>query len=545
MHGAYILARYSTGNQNETSIEVQVEKCSQWCQQNNIPVLDVFADYAISGMKETRPQYERMMKQLRDCGADTVVIYDQSRMFRDMLLWFQFRQEIEKLGVKVVSITQPTVGGDLKDPANFLNEGVTALFNQMWVLQTQQKTIEGVRHRAQSGKHTGGVPALGYKVENEYLVIDEEEAETVRMIFGMYAAGSGYAAIIKELNDRGLKTKRGKPFGKNSLHDLLKNEKYVGRVLFGGKAKGADGSRNSHVQRGAGCVETACPAIVSQEIFDLVQKRMEDNRHSVGRTVTVMEQPLKGKVFCGECGSAMTLSYSYNHRSERYAYYKCAAKKRGLDCSSRQIRKDELEEDAAESVKTQLQSAEAKKQLLKILRENRDEIQGNAGPRMEAIKSEMSKLDTKLDNATDAVLNGLSSPALLEKINAMEDEKKILQRRLDELQEAMAHSDLDDAKIESLLDKYIQQTPDNSAEWLNIIVRIEVYADHLKIWTVLDDDPPKKPKPGLDKHNIQMTAPLDDSSDIAYNCGYTFRRTIIYTQSVVVIALCVPRIRKA
>lgn len=77
-HGAYILARYSTDNQNPDSIEVQVERCTEWCKTNSLPVLGVYADYAVSGMKDTRPQQSRMMAELREGGADTVVIYDQS-----------------------------------------------------------------------------------------------------------------------------------------------------------------------------------------------------------------------------------------------------------------------------------------------------------------------------------------------------------------------------------------------------------------------------------------------------------------------------------
>ena len=96
--GAFINARYSTDNQNPDSIEVQVEKCAEWCKQNNIPILGVYADEATSGMKDTRPQYERMMRELRMGVADTVVIYDQSRMFRKMTAWFNFRDELESMG---------------------------------------------------------------------------------------------------------------------------------------------------------------------------------------------------------------------------------------------------------------------------------------------------------------------------------------------------------------------------------------------------------------------------------------------------------------
>ena len=52
--GAFILARYSTDNQNADSIEVQVGKCTEWCNTNSIPILGIYADYAVSGMKDTR-----------------------------------------------------------------------------------------------------------------------------------------------------------------------------------------------------------------------------------------------------------------------------------------------------------------------------------------------------------------------------------------------------------------------------------------------------------------------------------------------------------
>ena len=62
-HGAYILARFSTDNQEVDSIDVQVQKCREWCEREHLPVLDVFADEATSGMKDTRPEYSRMMRR--------------------------------------------------------------------------------------------------------------------------------------------------------------------------------------------------------------------------------------------------------------------------------------------------------------------------------------------------------------------------------------------------------------------------------------------------------------------------------------------------
>lgn len=266
-HGAFIVARYSTDNQNPDSIEVQVERCQKWCSEHGLPVLGVYADMAVSGMKDTRPQFNAMMRDLNQGMADTVVMYDQSRMFRKMSAWFAFRDDMTRLGVRVISVTQPSIGGDLRDPMNFLSEGSMALFNQIWALQTRQKVMEKMRYMARNGQYTGGKPALGYRVVDGHLEIDPEEARTVRRIFREYAQGKSYKQIIDGLNADGLKTKRGNPFGSNSLHDLMKNEKYIGTLVYGGKPYREDGTRNTHAASSEAAIriEDALPAIIDKE----------------------------------------------------------------------------------------------------------------------------------------------------------------------------------------------------------------------------------------------------------------------------------------
>ena len=262
-HGAYILARYSTDRQNPDSIEVQVQKCTDWCQKEGLPILGIYADYAVSGMKDTRPQQSRMMDDLRMGGADTVVIYDQSRMFRKMTAWFEFRAELETMGATVISVTQPQIGGDLRDPTNFLTEGSMALFNQIWALQTRQKVIAKMEFMARQGLLTGGVPPEGYHFRDGHLEIQVDEAATVRRIFEEYASGKTYKGIIDGLNADGIRTRGGKQFGSNSLHDLLKNERYIGTLTYGRAPRRPDGRRNSHgaVPDGIIRLEHAIPAL--------------------------------------------------------------------------------------------------------------------------------------------------------------------------------------------------------------------------------------------------------------------------------------------
>ena len=487
-HGAFILARYSTDNQNPDSIEVQVSKCTDWCHQKNLPILGIFADYATSGMKDTRPQYEAMMQQLRQGLADTVVIYDQSRMFRKMTAWFSFRDELSAMDVSVVSVTQPMIGKDLRDPTNFLTEGSMALFNQIWALQTRQKVMEKMRFMARNGQHTGGKPPLGYRVEDGRLVICDAEAAIVRRIFSEYASGKSYRDIIAGLNADGLTTKRGTPFGANSLHDLLHNEKYIGTLVYGQSPYREDGSRNTHSKDGADVIRItdAIPAIVDKDLFQAVQDRMALNKHlQGGRPAKNREYPLRSKVFCADCKSAMTISTSKGG----YYYYRCTGKKRLHNCDATPIRADYLEHRVAEAIKMVLGRPDSTSGLIRILRDQAEKIQGGAVSRLRALIDQGKDVSAKLENAVDAVLNGLNSPAIQVKIKNHELQKAAIEREMRALKTSVDASAIPEQRLQEILDRIVNAADGDINVLLSIVYRVEVGHDTITIWTLLDADP--------------------------------------------------------
>ena len=87
-----------------------------------------------------------------------------------------------------------------------------------------------------------------------------------------------YEEILTELNRLGIKGKRGKEIGKNSLHSILKNEKYTGTYIYNkSAAKDADGKRNGHAYKPEDewiVIEDGCPAIISKEDFKAVQAKL-------------------------------------------------------------------------------------------------------------------------------------------------------------------------------------------------------------------------------------------------------------------------------
>ena len=489
-HGAFILARYSTDNQNPDSIEVQVDKCSAWCKDHGMPILGVFADMAVSGMKDTRPQYEAMMQQLKLGNADTVLIYDQSRMFRKMTAWFAFRDALTSMGVSVVSVTQPMIGKDLRDPTNFLTEGSMALFNQIWALQTRQKVMEKMRFMARNGQHTGGKPALGYRVVDGRLALCEEEAVIVRRIFKEYASGKSYKQIIAGLNADGLKTKRGRPFGANSLHDLLHNEKYIGTLVYGQTPYREDGTRNTHAKDGTDVIriEDAVPAIIDKDTFRAVQKRMSMNKRlQGGGQAKNREYPLRSKVFCADCKMAMTISTSKGE----YYYYRCTGKKRTHECTSAPIRADRLERRVAEELRRLLGKPDEVDNLIAIIKSRSGQLQSSAITRLNALIQQERDINEKLNHAVEAVLSGLASQAIKDRIRGLEVQKAAVSRDMQALKAAVDASAIPEKRLREILSIAINATGGTTEDeaLLSIVYRVEVAKDHITIWTLLDTDP--------------------------------------------------------
>jgi site-specific DNA recombinase len=137
-----------------------------------------------------------------------------------------------------------------------------------------REVMKGLQENACQAKFNGGIPPLGYDIVDGKYIINEKETETVRLIFDLYAQGYGYRHIIDELNLRGYRTKKGKPFSKNSIYEILKNEKYTGKYIFNKVTK----KNHRMVKEDIIVIDNAIPAIIDEDLFREVQKKMEENK---------------------------------------------------------------------------------------------------------------------------------------------------------------------------------------------------------------------------------------------------------------------------
>ena len=135
----------------------------------------------------------------------------------------------------------------------------------------------------------------------------------------------------------------GPAFGKNSIHDVLRNEKYSGTYVFNKTAAKVENRRNNHARKDESDiirVPGGIPAIISKDIWEVVKKRMDANKHKSAGNRAKQVYILSGHVFCGECGAAMV----GNRNSRGTSYYVCNARKNKKQCNNKNIRKEFLEQ---------------------------------------------------------------------------------------------------------------------------------------------------------------------------------------------------------
>ncbi|SFG62774.1 Site-specific DNA recombinase [Desulfotomaculum arcticum] len=243
---AVIYARFSSDNQREESLTAQIRACTDYADKRGYTIIQTYTDEARSALTDNRPGFLRMIDEIKNfkVKADLVLVHKLDRFARNRYDSAFYRRELRQAGVRLESVTERLDDSPEAVLLESLIEGIAEYYSK----NLAREVMKGMRETALQAKHCGGTPPLGYNVgPDKKYIINETEARAVRIIFNMYAAGHGYGNIITTLNETNYKTKAGKPFGKNSLHEILKNKKYAGIYVFNrSTSKNATGRRNNH-----------------------------------------------------------------------------------------------------------------------------------------------------------------------------------------------------------------------------------------------------------------------------------------------------------
>lgn len=255
--------------------------------------------------------------------------------------------ELKRHGVSLISVLEYL---DEDSPESVILESVLEAMAEYYSRNLARETLKGQRENALKGLHTGGLPPLGYDVDKatKKLVINEKEASAVRLIFSMFLEGHGYSRIIDELNAKAYITKKGTGFAKNSIHSVLRNEKYTGTyVLNKSASKDVDGKRNGHAYKTDDeiiRIEDAIPPIISKKDFEAVQVKMNGRKTTRAANTAKEVYLLSGKIFCDECEISYAGTRRQGPKDKRaFVTYRCNKKHSKRQCSNKEIKREHIE----------------------------------------------------------------------------------------------------------------------------------------------------------------------------------------------------------
>ena len=328
---AVIYARYSSHNQKDASIEQQVEACMKKAAAENLDVIDIYPDRAKSGKTDKRPNFQKMMLASESGRFQYVIAWKSNRMGRNMLQAMINAEILRERGIKCVYVEE-----DFADTA----AGRFALRNMMSVNQFYSENMaediqRGMLDNAKQCKATGS-PPYGYKIaKDKHLVIDEDAAKVVQEVYEKVAAGTRIVEIVRSLNERGIKTRRGFEWNKSSFNKMLHNERYRGVYMF-------------HDVR----IEGGMPRIISDELYFRVQEaiRMKPNPRCMGRRSENGVYLLTGKIFCGKCLAPMMGDSGHSKSGKRHFYYTCQNRKRKHICNKESVQREFIENEVAKFI---------------------------------------------------------------------------------------------------------------------------------------------------------------------------------------------------
>lgn len=490
-----LYCRYSSDNQREESIEAQIRAGEEYAKRNGWHVVKTYIDRAASATSDRRPEFQKMIAESGQNIFDMIIVHKLDRFARDRYDSAFYKRMLKQNGVRLVSVLENLDGSPESIMLESLLEGMAEYYSK----NLAREVMKGMSENAYKCCHNGGIPPLGFDVdpETKKYVINEREAETVKLIFDMYLSGYGYDKIVTELNAKGFRTKLNRPFGKGSIHDLLRNEKYAGMYVFSrSSVPNCHGKRNNHADKSDDKVirvEGGMPAIISQEVFDKAREKMKANKRQPGRYKAKEIYLLSGLIVCGECLKREGRSYSmmgnvkYSGSTKtKHVVYRCGNRERTKQCANKEIRRESIEEFVLSELERQIFSEKSIPKLLKRLNEYQLERNAKSNIEIPEMKDELARAKKEIGNIIAAVINGFSQSAMAGKLAELEERKADLEARIAAITGVKSQCEVTEADLQVLFGRFRQYIREQNVPEIkkfigSYIDKVIVFKDHVEV----------------------------------------------------------------
>ena len=347
-----LYARFSVdmngSDKADGSIESQLQIMRDYAGQHpEFGMCQEYVDKGYSGTNFDRPEFQRMMEDVRDGRINLILIKDLSRLGRDYLETGNYIESIFPfLGVRLISINDHFDTDDTMNENKALEIALKNLVNDMYARDVSKRIVTLRKNEMERGKFTGSNAPYGYKVDEDdplrHYVVDEGAAEVVRKIFAMADGGMSLRKIADTLEKEGyaipgqyLKTghllvaegEERKNWHIGSISNILKNQAYIGNLVQGKRRKRLCDNEKQHFTDKEEWIieENAHEPIISRELFERIRAKMEKKvsespfSSERGKDVPVKDYKYKDILYCGVCGKRLQ-QYSTLHEKDGRLY---------------------------------------------------------------------------------------------------------------------------------------------------------------------------------------------------------------------------------
>ncbi len=409
---------------------------------------DRYDDGGYTGANLDRPALRRLVADIEAGTVDAVIVYKVDRLSRSLLDFARLMETFEKRRITFASVTQ------LFNSANSMGRltlNILLSFAQFERELISERTRDKMSASRRKGKYVGGAPVLGYDVDlrAKKLVVNEDEAARVRAIFSLYLQHEALLPVVQELERRGWVTKRwttrkgpergGLPFTKTSLHKLLTNVSYVGKVRY--RDETHDGEQ---------------PAIVAPDVWQRVQTLLARNGRTGGGAVrNQFGALLKGLLRCVPCDCAMAPSHTARKGNRRYRYYVCtSATKRGWHtCPSKSIPAGEIERFVVDRIRGIGSDPALVRETLARAVEQADEERRALEAERRGLERDAGRWHDEVRSLLDEVARG-GSPTALQRLAELQERIRSAELRAAEVHDrlvALDHEQVKESEVAAAL----------------------------------------------------------------------------------------------
>ncbi len=408
---AYI--RVSTDEQARQgySLAGQEEACIRYLKEHNHELVKCYIDDGYTAKHTKRPALQEMLEDIRQKKIKFVVVWNSDRLTRTTIDGLTMVTLLfNPHGVGFASVTEDI---DTSTPDGMMMFTIRLSLAQREREKIAERVSLGQTRKAKTGKrvHLGAI--FGYDVIDGKLIINEIEAEVVRLIFDLYVyKGWGYGKISTYLNDEGMKAKKTVWYA-STVKGILLNVTYAGY--------------NAHTPVGGSTTieKGEHDPIISLELSSMaISQRTRRGNQDMSRSS--FNYPFSSIVKCGECGSSYTAYYTKKPKDkEKYCNYRCQNKKSGL-CHASDIAGMKLEKLFFDYFDREEREVETYVPEL-----SKDELK-EIDKEKKRIEREMNKLNSRKSNLLDQLGdNIITSADYTSKVDEISNSLKSLKEKLD------------------------------------------------------------------------------------------------------------------